>query len=391
MRAPTQKRRAQLTGYAQFTRTNLPVPDTRDVSVSSLFVSTGLNHPGPPYREAGPWIQSTDFIGCQAPSVNYATGLVRGYGTLLVYQWPSKVSKLTMFPNLTDSEERSIGTRLQNAARPSKPVADMAVALAELRRDGIPDVPGVHTWRQRTKTVRDAGPEYLNVEFGWSPLVSDIKKFLHAVKDADRILAGYRGQANTWSSRRLALPTESKSAFEPSASGQAAPTNANKGWQGSVFQSCRKEVWFAGLYRYYLPLGDDLISRMERYKKYANKLLGVRLDPVVLWETAPWSWAVDWFADVGQIIQSVSNMGPDADVVKNGCLMWRNSWEATITGEISGGYSFVTVMRKQTQNRRLSTPWGFMINGWNSLTARQFAIMGALGLSGARDIPLTAR
>lgn len=392
MRQVSLKRKQLVTGYAEFTRTNLPSPSTKNIVVVSQYDSVGLNHPGPPYKEPGPWKQTTDETISPSTQVTKTSGSVRGDGTVLVSQWPAAVTRLSIPSGLSDSEERSLGTRLMNQARPTNPTSDMMVALLELRRDGIPDLPGVQTWRSRTLSAKNAGSEYLNIEFGWRPLVSDVRKFLRATIESEKILKTFRNQSNHWIPASSSLPIQSSTKYDEGFTSPLAPALANMSWTGSTFQSVKKEVWFKAQYKFWLPLGDDLASRMARYALYARKLYGIRMTPEVLWETAPWSWAVDWFVDVGSIMESASNFGPDSAVARNACLMWRTSWTADLIGvETYSGKGVSSKMTIHSQNRRLATPWGFMVNGLNALNARQFAIMGALGLTGLHDIPLTAR
>lgn len=350
--------------------------------------SIGMRHPGPPYKVPGPWKQSS--IGRSVSTYEFNTGGTFWYrGSTGLFTWPLGVPYLSEFSDLSESEQRAHGNRMQLSARPSKPVADMAVALAELRRDGLPDGPGFQTWRARSLQAKQAGSEYLNVEFGWAPLIRDVRNFLRAVRESKKILSQYKGNANHWIKCRQSLPDQSKTRFDEFQSGTyTAPHPLQV--RGSVFQTAKLEVWFSGYYRYWLPLDDSLISRIYRYAAYANKLFGLRITPEVLWEAAPWSWAADWFFDVGSVMETISNTGPNADVMKDGCLMWRRSWRGHVVGStfntsIPGPID--STWLKTYQNRRLSTPWGFTINSWQDLTVKQLAIMGALGLSGRRDLP----
>jgi len=128
---------------------------------------------------------------------------------------------------------------------------------------------------------------------------------------------------------------------------------------------------------------------MSGHAETAKKLLGFDITPEVLWELVPWSWAVDWFTNVGDLIKNVSAFSTDGLVMRYGYIMEHSIARDTYihigpTGFRSQSvfcepYTFVC----ETKLRRRATPFGFGLN-LEALTGRQKSIIAALGLTRLR-------
>jgi len=145
--------------------------------------------------------------------------------------------------------------------------------------------------------------------------------------------------------------------------------------------------WFSGAFTYYLSPGKDLLGRMVRYEQLANKLLGSRLTPEVLWELAPWSWLVDWFVDIQTALRTATLLENDGLVVRYGYLMRTTARVNTVTVDRirfkpKTLYNIAHSKHLLVKERARSTPFGFGLNP-NTFSARQWAILGALGLTKA--------
>lgn len=151
----------------------------------------------------------------------------------------------------------------------------------------------------------------------------------------------------------------------------------------------KTDIWFRGAYLYYVPKSDgSLAGKLEYWQDRANKLLQTDLTPSVLWQLAPWSWLVDWFTEVGNSIKNFSALASDNLVVKYGYLMIRQEHKHTIQMSnlstrqggnlvaVNPSCSFTTISKERFR----ATPYGFGID-LNSLTARQWSILAALGMT----------
>ncbi len=275
--------------------------------------------------------------------------------------------------------------------KPTNSIADLATALGELLHDGLPHLPGVHTWRDRTAINRKAGSEYLNVVFGWLPLVGDVTDVSKAVKNAGQILKQYERDAGKQVRRQYHFPSEETSVDEevqPFATPYMSPANSDIQalFSGRVIKTRKvsRSRWFSGAFTYWLPTGTDSRSRLLRHMYLADHLLGTRLDPESLWNLAPWSWAVDWFSNTGDVISNLTAWALDGLVMRYGYMMEHSIVRDTYSYENTGGsipdsvppISFVT----ETKIRRKANPFGFGIH-WEDLSPFQWSILIALGLA----------
>jgi hypothetical protein len=277
-------------------------------------------------------------------------------------------------------------------------VADASVFLGELYREGIPSLAGVNTWKNKSDTIRGvkaAGGDYLNIEFGWKPLVNDIRKFAEAVGHAHKVLAQYERDAGKAVRRQYEFPREELTLDRGKVAGGApfGPSLSqffvgSSGTTGEIHRVDRyqRRIWFSGSFTYHLPAGYDSRSAMSRNALYAKKLLGLELSPDVLWNLAPWSWAVDWFSNTGDVVDNLSDWATDGLVLRYGYIMEHVVMSSTFT-HYGTKYSTGTnveplVFNIETKTRRRANPFGFGVS-WEALSARQIAILTALGITRA--------
>ena len=272
------------------------------------------------------------------------------------------------------------GTTAISRVEPTKSYADVATFIGELRSDGIPRL-RPEVMQVQTKRARAAGSDYLNVEFGWRPLVSDIQKMAYAVIHSHEILSNYRSHGSGQKiRRRFAFPTQSESWSGSFSNFLPIPTSVNQLGTGTAFAHRQQDMWFAGAFRYHVPVGDDFMNRLQYYRSSAQKLLGVDITPETVWNVSPWSWLVDWQTNVGDVLHNVSAMGRDGLVLQYGYMMCHTSFEESRSAKFgTAGFASIST-RSQTKLRRPATPFGFGVD-IAGLTARQSAILVALGLS----------
>lgn len=312
------------------------------------------------------------------------------------------------------TDDVSMGKALINSAAPNRPTANVTVALGELLFGGLPSLSELWKLKDRTSAAKALGSEYLNVNFGWFPLVADITKIVGALQNATAILDNFQRNSGQFVRRRRSLqPLEvthlyeggnviegganSLQAYQPDGSLYSAPSGGFAATtNGTVVSiSARQDRWFSGAFTYYVPEpGHGFFGDLARFEALANKLLGTRLTPEVLWEIAPWSWLVDWFIGVQNNISVATRFQSDGLVLHYGYLMVRdrvtvnslhriryasraNAAAPINFGDTKNAFSRVTYDRKR---RIKSTPFGFGLNP-SSFTARQWSILAALGMT----------
>lgn len=300
-----------------------------------------------------------------------------------------------VLPYLTVPEQQALmakGSTAISRCIPTNPVSGLANFLGELRRDGLPSVPGL-SMRDKTDRLRNSGSEYLNLEFAWRPMLADLRSFGSTVKNHDKILKqyirdsgkgirrGYRFDTDRTVIRdREVVSTNWRPAGVPS---KYSPTG------GTLTRSTVKteDVWFSGCFCYYLALDDNLTGKLQRNVQLADKLFGVKIDPALLWNLAPWSWAADWVSNVGDVMTNVSAFLTDGLVMRWGYVMQHttivDTYELTAITGYTPSCNTPPLTQTFTQERKVrlkASPFGFGLNSAN-LSTRQKAIIAALGIS----------
>ena len=278
----------------------------------------------------------------------------------------------------------AFGAKAIAAVLPTNPNASLATFLGELRSDGLPRLPG-SSHKELVSNAKKAGDEYLNVEFGWLPFVSDLQSFADSVKRSRQLIDQYVRDSDRKIRRRYTPSELYSSATFPNIALQCYGQNITA--SGAISRTDSTRLWFSGAFRYHVPVGDDFYSRLLRYESLANHLFGTRITPELVWELAPWSWAIDWFTNAGDVIKNISLLGVDGLVMQYGYAMRHMRVEEIAKGSFSFidgfGAHAGTVSKtfgSEWKQRVRANPYGFGIDD-TSLTARQLAVLAALGLS----------
>jgi len=260
---------------------------------------------------------------------------------------------------------------------------------------GLPKLFGSTLWKDRVFEARSAGEEYLNVEFGWKPMVNDVQDIFSALTHADHVLKAYERNSGRPVRRRYSFPiekTETTVSMGPRQGGDYTPTGG-AALLDPLTPYCdtiriRRTVikaWFSGSFTYHLPTDYRSRNALVRNASKARTLLGLDLTPDVLWNAAPWSWAIDWFSNAGDVISNLSDWATDGLVMRYGYMMEHSSvvdtyLPASKASIRPGCFVSPVIAFTETKRREKATPFGFDIT-WDGLSPRQVAITAALGLT----------
>nr|UJQ85110.1 MAG: hypothetical protein 1 [Leviviridae sp.] len=377
-----------------------PTSYTRNLIESGELLSSGN-----PYHRLGRddwiggsfWVDKLQFEAVHTPWISATSGSpgsTRYEGNI----WPNAdFSKPSLSSWLLDNSAMDkLGTTAIARTTPSNPNAGLSVALGELRKDGLPSMLGSSLLRERLRDYRALGSEYLNVEFGWKPFISDLMKFADSVTRSEEILEQYRKDSGRTVKRRYRFPEKTETSVSLKTSSPLLPTLPISLFTGpgvlgtlQTTTTITQRVWFEGAFTYHVPMGSDPVSTVKRCAQEARKLYGLSLTPDVVWNLAPWSWAADWFGNFGDILTNVSNAINDGSALRYGYVMahtehrtefvhpstlYKYYGKATPTGDL------VIVRKYSVKTRRPATPFGFGLS-WDGLTTRQQGIIAALGIS----------
>lgn len=309
----------------------------------------------------------------------------------------------------TDAQLDMLGATAIARCRPTRSKADVGVALGELVREGIPKL-AVSRWHDRARnlrTGRDISVEgavadnYLAVQFGLAPLGQEIGTFAYQVIQADKLLSQYERDAGKVVRRRFAFPTKTEITYDTIGasespwigSPQAGSLNPvlTPSERGEVIRTREftQKRWFSGAFTYYLPPWYDARSEMSRKALLAKEILGVDLDLETIWNLTPWSWAVDWFSNAGDVISNINSMLEDGLIMRYGYMMEHSIVKDTYIRKHpnvflgSGGFDSSVTLVTETKIRRRANPFGFGLT-WDGLSLFQKSILASLGISRTR-------
>lgn len=355
-----------------------PLPGIKRIELKECWDET---HPGPPYRSGGPLLIYSQKISDSAcsPSGVWTVGNQRWAGTFHAN-----------LPNNLDAEVASIsgrtaanyGAKGWNKYRPVKPVYDVGQAIAELR-----DVPGMLKFR--IKNFMNLGKAYLAYKFGWRPFIKDVAETIKAVSKVDAAIRRIRKYNGKWQKR--GGPVSSNITTSTTVvSNKITPQLAYQFYPGGVLTQCNKtvvstdEIWFEAMMKYYIkdlktdPASDVWTSSL------LQRIYGLEVTPALLWELLPWSWLIDWFADIGDVYANYSAQNYDNLVAKYAYVMRRRTIKTLYSQNqpLNGGPSVqlnaLTVA--EVKERAAGSPFGFGVD-FPDFTDSQIAILLALGVS----------
>lgn len=296
-----------------------------------------------------------------------------------------------LFQNLA-----SKGTTAIARCKPTNNVANLAVSIAEIAHGGRREFLGSAQWKGRLKAAKVGSSGFLLSSFGWEPLVADIRSASYAAANSHRLLESYEKNSGKLVRRRYEFPVEKTEVTEYVGSSDgfsfaASMTNLlDTSKPMPVLAKTTKtyrRTWFSGAFTYHLPVGYNSRNRLIEAAAKAGPLLGIELTPEVVWNAVPWTWAIDWMSNAGDVVSNLSDWSTDGLVLKYGYIMEHTVSEVTYT--LTGrcrykpyGNTFAAPVTAylETKRRERATPFGFEV-AWNGLSPRQLAISAALGIT----------
>jgi len=301
----------------------------------------------------------------------------------------------------TDAQLDALGATAIARCEPTNSMSNAVTFLGELMKEGLPHLISSSVWESRTDLARKSGSEYLNVQFGWIPILSDIQGFARAVSHADKVMSQYERDAGKVVRRRYSFPTvktESEQNYRDDGTqfpngffSNNFPNMTVSGGPSAVKVKTEvlTERWFSGAFTYYLPSDYDSRKKMGKLAAVADKLFGVQPSPEDVWNLAPWSWAIDWFSNTGDVINNLGKFGTEGLVMPYGYMMEHSIVKKTYSyvgrSGIKPPYDKVPPISLVTESkkRREANPFGFGVS-WDGLSSFQTSILAALGLSRGR-------
>lgn len=294
------------------------------------------------------------------------------------------------------------GTKAIKESIPTKSDAHVTQLLAELKQD-LPRGLIASTFAHKRFNPRGVGDDYLNYVFGIAPTISDIQDICKVIVSFDDRLNQYLRDNGQFVRRRFDFPVKRVSRSitrdERVALSGTEALVSNSAW-ASNFAHEREDIlgtaelteerseryYFTGAFQYYLASAITPGGAIEQGAQIARKLLGIDgLTVDLAYQLTPFTWLLDWFANVGDLISNGEAFNRDNLVIRYGYLMRETRIKRlyTHTGAkfITGPTGPVRMTEEFTQKKRVkATPFGFGLNA-DAFTEQQWAILIALGMT----------
>lgn len=271
-------------------------------------------------------------------------------------------------------------------SNPNRPNVDVPVFLFELR-----EIPGlIKDWGNDLLKSRDlivsrkvdlrkvprvVGKKYLEYQFGVMPFIKDVMGMLNFQANVQKKLNALDDMQHGVLRRKTTVWTDS----------------SVSGWYNYYVTALYREAtkfrfkmetsrhrWVSTRWTTDMPLPSN---DQDRYLLATRLAYGLDISLSTLWEAMPWSWLIDWFSNIGDLVASGRNTIP----VSHGgsCIMETTStgvseWEFTYTP--AGHTDTVRPLPGVLVNKtRVAAPL-FSIPEFNLpfLTGSQLSILSAL-------------
>lgn len=227
--------------------------------------------------------------------------------------------------------------------------------------------------------LRSASQGYLQWSFAIAPLLSDIKAVQAAMKDVVRQLNWLKSNAGkrlTVHYRRPLTKLYGNSSEEVSLTRESYVANSSLGASREVsYSACSFNATLDYDFAVYnlSPFSDETAALLDAF--------GVNLNPAILWNALPWSFVVDWIAQVGGWLDQFKLRALEpVTTVHQYC------WSYSVSRRVVVGYGWdavqpVAATEERAYKRRVLRPTGSRTLRWSGLNLKEFSLAAALGLS----------
>jgi len=288
--------------------------------------------------------------------------------------------------------------------RPDRPAFNLLREAGELK-----DLPGQFRELKDTvenfKSFHGNAKSYLAVQFGWLPLVSSIRSYIDLYNTMEKRIRQLLKDDGKRVKRKRDYVTHASTKTSITKSYVWPDTGST--WQSlfdyplighisgepdipwsvttTVTQSHR--IWASGVYLYHLPPGPKNLAYLQ---KLLRNLANFRLTVGQVYDLVPWTWLLDWFTNVGNIVHSMDpGVGMDG-AFQNFFLMG----EKLTTVEVEATFQAMDINTKAPVTYTLSCrhefkhklrdslggPFDIVDSGFE-MTPFQLSILGAIGIS----------
>jgi hypothetical protein len=386
-------------------------------SGTTEWICVDSTHPGPPYRRGGSLAISKHEIAYGTTESLYSEYKFVPHwfhdGKFYCQRHTPTIAPVPVDPYI-------YGATAWKRALPLSPIMSLGVSIAELRdlprmltqtRDAIKALGNLPLYKGGKKTVGDfkgsgsgalnPGSNFLNFTFGWVPVINDLIGLMSLKDDLARKLSKIKSQNRTSVKRRLDLhntDTETLVSDSGPTTTGLKPVMASQNYAsttaGRLVKTYRVQshAWFEAKYSYYIPELDFAPTGLFGLSKIEQRLLGLELNAELIYNVIPWTWLLDWFTNVGDVVSNAVRFA-EYHVVANYAYVMCTEVHTFRTygchlayvdkGSFERKTRFMSASTTQSytfKGRAYASPYGFALNE-SGFSLYQWAVLGALGLS----------
>lgn len=273
---------------------------------------------------------------------------------------------------------KSYGAQGWNKFKPAQPVVNLSVFLYEIAEI-------TKLFKIALSSVKKIAGSYLNLQFGWLPTLSELENLIDAASNMTNLINQLLRDNNQWIHRAGGVTTEKETIGPTYISGSVYPNLYVTGLRVTQQTRVKTRISFAGRFKYYIPALEN--NTLSGRLRAARRILGLEgITPSNIWEIIPFSWIIDYFSNMGDIISNLESSIADNLVAKYAYSMAHTKIVVENTATFFVTYSGKTTSKvatarliKEAKARAVANPFGFSTD--TDLSWKQLSILVALGLS----------
>jgi hypothetical protein len=226
---------------------------------------------------------------------------------------------------------------------------------------------------------RSAASRYLEYQFAILPFLKDLKGLLDFQASVQSRLTQLDRLGSPGGSVRSGTVYQDEN-FNPAVAGPTYVSGLYQENRRITYQDkVNRKMWVSTNWTPLIPIPQTVEDRRWLATRLA---FGLEVSFSTLWEGMPWSWLIDWFSNVGDLLNLTRGVLPCK--FSDSCLMDHTRLSRVLKSTLPGAGSLQIRMPPFLYDQKVRTPMGSGLPqvefGLPVLTGRQTAILGALAV-----------
>nr|UJQ85646.1 MAG: hypothetical protein 1 [Leviviridae sp.] len=278
--------------------------------------------------------------------INANPGVVQSYWAVFFRNYicdTLAASGIPMFPLITSypGEQSNAAYAAMAVARtnPNKPHVDIPVSLLELG-----DVARLIKL-SGDSLINLLGNNYLRYQFGIKPIVRDVSNLIKFADLVHKRMADLERLKKTSGLRKtVTLDTLSASQMN-----NGVVMQSTGGYFACSFETIGSRK-IRGHTRWVPDVDFNTYDQREMLALAKRSVLGLEVSFSTLWEAMPWSWLIDWYTNIGDLLMQTRNIIP---VSLSSVTLMRETTSRSVSPKvIQGDHTLTSAVVEKTMKER---------------------------------------